>query len=98
MRFTQHSVKIPSYTRTEYGEEVPTYSTPQSVYMFLAWVNRAELQNENTLYSQYDFVALTKTEVPVGALIDNEYEVGAIDKSGRYIRLFISKAYGKRND
>ena len=94
MRMTRHEVKTPTISQSAYGENVRIWGAPQLVPMFIAWNNRTTTENEGALYTMYEYVALTRTEVPVGARIDGIYEVGATDRSGRFIRLFFNKVNG----
>lgn len=95
MRMTIHEVKTPTISQSAYGENVRIWGAPQLVPMFIAWNNRADQEVEGALFAEYEYVALTRTEVPVGALIDGIYEVGGTDRSGRFIRLFIKKVNGR---
>lgn len=95
MRMKLHTVKTPTILQSAYGENIRIWGNPQKVLMFIAWNNRAETEDNGALYTEYEYVALTKVDVPVGALIDSMYEVGDKDRSGRFIRLFMKKTNGR---
>ena len=94
MRFRPIDVQTPTYSQSDYGEPVATYGTAKKVLMFLGWINAMRNQVEGSVYQQYDFVALTKEDVPVDALVDGRLVVGYTDKSGRFNRLFMNYAEG----
>lgn len=90
MRMQMHSVKSVTITQNTYGEPVKTYSSPVNVPMFIQWNNRVDNANNGALYTEYDYVALTRKNVSVGSLIDGKYEVGGVE-AGRFNRLFLKK-------
>ena len=94
MRMTPHEVKTPTYTQSDYGEPTATYSAAKKVLMFIGWINAMRNEIEGAIYEQFEFVALTKADVPVGALIDDKYIVGYTDSTGRLNRLFMNYAEG----
>lgn len=86
--------KPTTYTQSDYGEPQITYGTATKVLMFLGWINAMRNEVEGSVYQQYDFVALTKEDVPVDSLVDGKLIVGYTDKSGRFNRLFMNYAEG----
>ena len=68
-----HEVKTPTWTRSAYGEPIATYTEPVKVPMFIGWLNAMRNNTEGSVYEQYDFVAITKADVEVGAFIDEKY-------------------------
>lgn len=94
MRMRPIDVQTPTWTQSAYGEPQATYGTAKKVLMFLGWINAMKNQVEGSIYQQYDFVALTKEDVEVGALVDGKLVVGYTDKSGRFNRLFMNYAEG----
>lgn len=93
MRLKPHDVQTPAWTLSDYGEPVATYSEPVKVPMHIAWINAMRDQLEGVLYEQYEFVAITKSTVEIGSLIDGKYEVG-YTQPGRFNRLFMNYAEG----
>ena len=95
MRMRLIDVQKPTtYSQSEYGEPQTTYATATKVLMFLGWINAMRNEVEGSIYQQYDFVGLTREDVPVGSLVDNRMIVGYVDKSGRFNRLFMNYAEG----
>ena len=94
MRLTPHKVQTPTYTQDAYGDPTPTYGTATDVLMFVGWLDALRNNVEGTIYQKYDFVGITKADVPVDALIDGALVVGYTDKSGRFNRLFMNYAEG----
>jgi len=94
MRMTPHTVQTPTYTRDDYGDPTPTYGDPTKVPMFVGWINAIRNNLEGSIYQKYDFVAITKADVPVDALVDGALVVGYTDHSGRFNRLFMNYAEG----
>lgn len=94
MRMTPHEVKTPAtWTKSAYGEPTVTYNTETNVPMFIGWITAMRGEVEGAIYEQYEFVALTRANVSVGALIDGKYIVGHVEK-GRINRLFMNYAEG----
>ncbi len=94
MRMKSHSVKIPSWTQSEYGEVTPTWSVPVTVPMFIGWTSGMHTNTEGTIYEEYEFVGITKSNVKEGSLIDDKYVVGHVERSGRFNRLFMNYGEG----
>ena len=94
MRLSPHDVKIPTWTQSDYGEPVATYSDPIKVPMFVGWINAMKNDVNGAIYEKYEFVGLTRQEVPVGAIVDNKYVVGLTDSTGRINRVFMNYAEG----
>lgn len=94
MRMTQHSIQVPAWTQSEYGEPVPAYGEASSIMMMIKWNSMMEQDLNNALYRQYEFVGLTKALPEVGSLIDNLYIVGHVEP-GRWNRVFMTHAEGK---
>lgn len=94
MRLTPHKVQVPTFTQNDYGEPIPTYGTATDVLMFVGWLDALRNNVEGTIYQKYDFVGITKSDVPVDALVDGALVVGYTDKSGRFNRLFMNYAEG----
>ena len=93
MRQAPHEVQTPTWTQSEYGEPVATYSDPVSVPMFIGYINAMLSNLEGSVYREYDFVGLTKADVEVGSLIDGKYVVGQVEP-GRFNRVFMKYAEG----
>ena len=91
---TPHEVKTPTWTQSDYGEPTASYSEPEKVLMFVGWINAMKNFIDGAIYEQFEFVGLTKADVPVGALIDDKYVVGYTDSTGRLNRLFMNYAEG----
>ena len=91
---TPHTVKTPTWTQSAYGEPVAEYSDPVKVPMFIGWINAMRNEVEGAIYEQYEFVGLTRTDIPVGARIDDKYVVGYTDSTGRLNRVFMNYAEG----
>ena len=91
---TPHEVKTPTWTQSDYGEPTASYSEAAKTPMFIGWINAMRNEVEGSIYEQYDFVGLTRADVPVGALIDDKYIVGYTDSTGRINRLFMNYAEG----
>lgn len=89
-----HEVKTPTFTQNDYGEIVKTYGEAVKVPMFVGWINAMRNEVEGSIYEQYEFVGLTKTDVAVDSLIDDKYVVGHTDSTGRINRLFMNYAEG----
>ena len=94
MRFRPIDVQTPTWSQDDYGDPTPTYSDPVKVPMFLGWINAMKNEVEGSIYEQYDFVGITKSDVEVGSLVDGRMIVGHVDKSGRFNRLFMNYAEG----
>lgn len=93
MRLIPHEVKTPTWTQSDYGEPTATYSDPVKVPMFVGWINAMKNDIEGSIYEQYEFVGLTKTDIPVGSLVDDKYVVG-LTQPGRLNRVFMNYAEG----
>lgn len=94
MRMTSHSVKVPTWSQTEYGEVNPNWSTAIIVPMFIGWTSGIHTNASGTIYEEYEFVGITKHNVKEGSLIDDKYVVGHVEKSGRFNRLFMNYGEG----
>ena len=94
MRLTPHKVQTPTFTRSDYGEPIPTYGDPVDVPMFVGWIDAMRNQVEGSIYQKYSFVGLTRSGVAVDSLIDGALVVGYTDKTGRFTRLFMNYAEG----
>ena len=97
MRMELHTVKVPTWTQSEYGEPVATYSAPTNILMMVGWNSMTDQENNGSLYKDYQFVGLTRAEVPEDALIDDTYVVGHVE-AGRWNRVFMRYADGKDRD
>lgn len=94
MRFRPIDVQTPTWSQSEYGEPVATYSEAKKVPMFIGWINAMRNEVEGSIYQQYDFVGLTKADIEVGSLVDGRFEVGYKDNTGRLNRVFMNYAEG----
>jgi len=94
MRMESHSVKTPTWTQSDYGEPMPAYSAVTTIPMMIGWTASYSQDTNNALYQQYEFVGLTKALPAEGALIDDTYVVGHVEK-GRWNRVFMNYAEGK---
>lgn len=94
MKMTSHTVKVPTWRQSEYGEPTPTWSVPVTIPMFIGWTSAMRNTIEGTIYEQYEFVGLTKHNVQDGSLIDDKYVVGYVERSGRFKRVFMNYAEG----
>jgi len=94
MRMEQHTVKVPTWTQSEYGEPVATYTEADPILMKVEWSSMLDQNLEGALYQQYEFVGLTKALPAEGSLIDDTYVVGHVEK-GRWNRVFMTHAEGK---
>lgn len=95
MKLTQHTVKVPTWTQSEYGEPVATYAEADPILMKAGWNSMLDQNLDNALYKQYEFVGLTKALPAEGSLIDDTYIVGHVEKEGRWNRVFMTYAEGK---
>lgn len=93
MRMTPHEVKTPVWTESDYGEPIATFGNPVKVPMFIGWTSSSQMDANNALYQQYEFVAITKALPEVGSMIDDKYIIGHVEK-GRFNRLFMNYAEG----
>ena len=94
MRMEPHSVKVPTWTQSEYGEPVAAYSAPTTMPMMIGWTSMVGQDLNNSLYQEYEFVGLTKSLPEVGSLVDDKYVIGHVEK-GRWNRVFMKYAEGK---
>ena len=94
MRMGTHSVKTPTWTQSEYGEPMASYSESEPISMKIGWTSSYSQDLNDALYQQYEFVGLTKAEPAEGSLIDDLYVVGRVEK-GRWNRVFMNYAEGK---
>lgn len=94
MRMETHTVKVPTWTTSAYGEPMATYSDAEPVRMKIGWTSMIDQDNSNSLYKEYEFVGLTKADPAEGSLIDDIYVVGHVEK-GRWNRVFMKHAEGK---
>lgn len=94
MRFRPIDVQTPTWSQSDYGEPVATYSEAVKVPMFIGWINAMKNEVEGSIYQQYDFVGLTKADIEVGSLVDGRFEVGYKDNTGRLNRVFMNYAEG----
>ena len=94
MRFRPIDVQTPTWSQSDYGEPVATYSEAVKVPMFIGWINAMRNEVEGSIYQQYDFVGLTKADIEVGSLVDGRFEVGYKDNTGRLNRVFMNYAEG----
>jgi hypothetical protein len=94
MKMNIHNVKTPTWTQSAYGEPVPTYGEAEPVRMMIGWTTSMDQNIDNSLYREYEFVALTKALPAEGSLIDDLYVVGHVEK-GRWNRVFMNYAKGK---
>ena len=94
MRIMPHSVKIPTWTKSEYGEPVATYDTATTMPMMIGWTSMLGQDLNNSLYQEYEFVGLTKAHPDVGSIIDDKYIVGHVE-TGRWNRVFMKYVEGK---
>ena len=97
MRMMPHSVKIPTWTKSEYGEPVATYNTVTTMSMMIGWTSMLGQDLNNSLYQEYQFVGLTKAHPAEGSIIDDKYIVGHVE-TGRWNRVFMKYAEGKDRD
>lgn len=89
-----HSVKVPTWTKSEYGEPVATYNTVTTMSMMIGWTSMLGQDLNNSLYQEYEFVGLTKAQPAEGSIIDDKYIVGHVEK-GRWNRVFMKYVEGK---
>ena len=94
MRMGLHTVKEPTWTQTAYGEPIATYGEPQTIFMKMGWNAMTDQDMNGSLFTEYDFVGLTKSLPAEGSLIDDKYIVGHVEK-GRWNRVFMTHAEGK---
>ena len=94
MRFRPIDVQTPTWSQSDYGEPVATYSEAVKVPMFIGWINAMKNEVEGSIYQQYDFVGLTKADIEVGSLVDGRFEVVYKDNTGRLNRVFMNYAEG----
>ena len=94
MRLTTHTVKTPTWTQSDYGEPVATYSEASTILMKMGWNSMTDQDLNNALYQEYQFVGLTKAMPAEGSLIDDTYIVGHVEP-GRWNRVFMKYAEGK---
>lgn len=92
------AVQVPEWTQDDYGELVADYQPATMVLMFIAWNSTARTNAEGSVYSEYDFVGVTKADIPLDALIDGKYKVGYKENSGRFNRVFMNYAEGVDRD
>jgi len=93
MRLRPTDVQTPTWSQSEYGEPIATYSDPVKVPMFVGWINAMKNEVDGSIYEQYDFVGLTKADIEVGSLVDGKYIVG-YTQPGRLNRVFMNYAEG----
>lgn len=91
---TPHSVKVPTWTQSEYGEPVATYSATVTMPMMIGWTSMLGQDLNNSLYQEYEFVGLTKSHPAVGSIVDDKYIVGHVE-TGRWNRVFMKYVEGK---
>ena len=94
MRMIPHSVKVPTWTQSEYGEPVATYNTVTTMPMMIGWTSMLGQDLNNSLYQEYEFVGLTKAHPAVGSIVDDKYVVGHVER-GRWNRVFMKYVEGK---
>lgn len=94
MKMELHSIKTPTWTQSAYGEPEATYSEATPILMMMGWNSMTDQENNDSLYSEYQFVGLTKVDLPEGTLVDNKYVVGHVEP-GRWNRVFMRYAEGK---
>lgn len=97
MRMELHTVKTPTWTRSAYGEPVAEYTEVATIPMMIGWTSMVEQDLNNALYQEYAFVGLTKSVPEEGAIVDDKYVIGHVEK-GRWNRVFMKYADGKDRD
>lgn len=94
MRMEPHSVKVPTWTQSDYGEPVATYGEPTTMTMMIGWTSMLDQDLNNSLYQEYQFVGLTKAHPAEGSIVDDKYIVGHVER-GRWNRVFMKYVEGK---
>lgn len=94
MKLKKCTVKVPTWTRSEYGEPTPTYTEASPIQMMIAWNASSDQDVNGSIYKEYDFVGLTRALPAEGSLINDTYVVGLVEP-GRWNRVFMKHAEGK---
>lgn len=94
MRMDVHSIKVPTWTQSDYGEPVAVFDEPVSISMKIGWTSMLSQDLNNSIYQEYEFVGLTKAMPAVGSIVDDKYVVGHVEP-GRWNRVFMKYAEGK---
>lgn len=89
MRMIPHEIKPVTITENSYGEPVATAGTAYSLPMAIGWVSSSDMDKNNALYQQYQFVGVTRGLPTVGSIVDDKYTIGHIEK-GRLNRCFMN--------